>query len=489
MCIGLAVMAGIFIALAGPSSAVVTASSPGLAPPWWLPLPLPVAFVTSLLWTATLVGAIGVGAGLMAVARGARPPVRLLITAGLLAAAVFTVLPAAGSSDTLDYAAYGRMAVLGYNPYQMTPLELRLTGDPVGRATPQAWQGDPSDYGPLATLEQAAAAELGGTATGRTIFWLKLWNALAFGLVVLVLDRLLRADPVRRARAHLLWTVNPLLLWGLLASGHVDAVAAACGLLAVSLVRRWSRGQHPRLPYLVLAGLLVGAAADFKITYAMFGLGVAWMTRTSWRGLACAGAAALAAVVPVYLSFGGRAVTVLMNHRDATPDTLYRVLGDSFLQPSLPQVLLVVLPVLAVTTVLLFRGLPDSFAELPAIHPAFVFSLAWLLAWPYQRPWYDAAVFCLLAFYRAGWLDGLLLAQLAVSTLELMPGMPAFPPAHGWLATAVRTVQVTYLVPGTRLAVLVGVTGLCVLSAGKLSARKTAAWIPGPAARAHEGAR
>ncbi len=484
MCIGLAILAGIFVALAGPGPAVVSAASPGLAPPWWLPLPLPVGLVTSLLWAATLTGAAGVGAGLVAVARGGRPPVRLLMTAGLLAAAVFTVLPAAGSSDTLDYAAYGRMVVLGYNPYQMTPLELRLTGDPVGQAAPQAWQGDPSDYGPLATLEQAAAAELGGAATGRIIFWLKLWNALAFGLVILVLDRLLGQDPVRRARAHLLWTVNPLLLWGLLASGHVDAVAAVCGLLAVSLVRRWGSGRHPGLPHLLLAGLLAGAAADFKITYALFGLGVAWMARTSWRGLACAGAAALAAVVPVYASFGGRAVTVLMHHRDATPDTLYRVLGHSFLQPSLPQVVLVVLPVLATTTVLLLRGLPDSFADLPAIHPAFVFSLAWLLAWPYQRPWYDAAVFCLLAFYRASWLDGLLLAQLTVSTLELMPGMPTFPSAHGWLATAVRTVQVTYLVPATRLAVLLAVIGLCVLNA-----RKSAAWLPGPAAHARAGAR
>jgi hypothetical protein len=28
------------------------------------------------------------------------------------------------------------------------------------------------------------------------------------------LDRMLRSDPARRVRAHLLWTVNPLLLWG-----------------------------------------------------------------------------------------------------------------------------------------------------------------------------------------------------------------------------------------------------------------------------------
>jgi hypothetical protein len=44
--------------------------------------------------------------------------------------------------------------------------------------------------------------------------------------VALGLDRLLRSDPARRARAHLLWSVNRLMLWALMAGGHLDVLAA-----------------------------------------------------------------------------------------------------------------------------------------------------------------------------------------------------------------------------------------------------------------------
>ena len=52
-----------------------------------------------------------------------------------------------------------------------------------------------SVYGPVATAAEWGAAELGGTSLARITFWLKLEEALAFGAVILALDRLLRADP------------------------------------------------------------------------------------------------------------------------------------------------------------------------------------------------------------------------------------------------------------------------------------------------------
>jgi hypothetical protein len=90
---------------------------PGGAPPWWLPVRLPVPLVTSGLWTAAIIGGCGVIAGLAAVSRGARPPVRPLLAAAFSAAAAFTVLPPTGSTDSLDYAAYGRIVVLGHNVF------------------------------------------------------------------------------------------------------------------------------------------------------------------------------------------------------------------------------------------------------------------------------------------------------------------------------------------------------------------------------------
>ena len=40
-----------------------------------------------------------------------------------------------------------------------------------------------------------------------------------------------------RLRAHLLWSVNPLLLWEIVAGGHIDGLAAAFGLLGILALR------------------------------------------------------------------------------------------------------------------------------------------------------------------------------------------------------------------------------------------------------------
>jgi len=176
---------------------------PGL-PPLEIAGHLPVTATYAALWAAAALGAGGVMAGLAAVARGARLPARALIAAAFVAVAAFAVLPPAGSTDTLSYATFGRMAVLGHDPYAMTPNQLDRAGDPIGRLAPQIWRNHGSLYGPLATAEQRAAAELGGGAAARIVFWLKLWNAIVFAGVVIGLDRMLRSDPARRARAHLL---------------------------------------------------------------------------------------------------------------------------------------------------------------------------------------------------------------------------------------------------------------------------------------------
>ncbi len=198
--------------------------------------------MTVSLWAAMVLGCAGVIAGLVAVARGARPPVRAVMAAAFLAVAVVTVLPSAGSTDAISYAANGRMAVIGHSPYVMTPLQLQRSGDPIGRQIPfneipSTWLTTVSVYGPVATGAEWAAAELGGSSLARITFWLKLEEALAFGAVIVALDRMLRADPAQRLRAHLLWSVNPLLLWEIVASGHIDGLAALFGLLGVAALR------------------------------------------------------------------------------------------------------------------------------------------------------------------------------------------------------------------------------------------------------------
>ena len=132
----------------------------------------------------------------------------------------------------------------------------------------------------MATAAEWGAAELGGTSLARITFWLKLEEAVAFCAVILILDRLLRSDPGMRLRAHLLWSVNPLLLWEIVAGGHIDGLAVVFGLLGIAALRARApqgendRGESKARPEIgvggaVLAGLLIGVAADIKVEYVL----------------------------------------------------------------------------------------------------------------------------------------------------------------------------------------------------------------------------
>jgi hypothetical protein len=86
----------IAVSAAGPSAGVATVPHPAAGPPWWLDLHLPAGRVTVALWAAAVIGCAGVLAGLAAVERGARPPIRLLLAGAVVAVAALAVLPPAG---------------------------------------------------------------------------------------------------------------------------------------------------------------------------------------------------------------------------------------------------------------------------------------------------------------------------------------------------------------------------------------------------------
>ena len=111
----------VVISVNGPSVSVPSMTHPAEGPPWWHPLHLRPSVVLLSLWAAAVFGAAGVAAGLMAVSRGARPPVRPLLVGVFLVIAVFTMLPPGGSTDTVSYAIDGSMVAAGHSPYAMTP--------------------------------------------------------------------------------------------------------------------------------------------------------------------------------------------------------------------------------------------------------------------------------------------------------------------------------------------------------------------------------
>jgi hypothetical protein len=477
----------IAISAAGPNVSVPVMRRPAVSPPWWHALHLTATFVTVSLWAAMVLGCAGVIAGLVAVARGARPPVRAIIAAAFLAIAVVTVLPPAGSTDAISYAANGRMAVIGHSPYVMTPLQLQRIGDPVGRQIPfneipSTWTTTVSVYGPVATGAEWAAAELGGSSLARITFWLKLEEALAFGAVILALDRMLRADPAQRLRAHLLWSVNPLLLWEIVASGHIDGLAALFGLLGVAALRirrGHSSGQDSerradpgpgqiQLRDAALAGLAIGVATGIKAEYALFALAVAWACRRSVKPLAAAAAGFVLVVVPAYLAAGPPAIKILLTRSPGiTWDTMYQlfwrpVLGyTQFSVTSVPPHLeLVAYLLFAAVAVLAVLRFPDQVPDLPAVTPALALSLAWLFVTAFQRPWYDVMAISVLALYSASRLDWVVLIRLlAGATVYVQAVQSPFQP-H-WLAS-LGQFDGAWLTPGVRLLSTVALVWLCL---------------------------
>jgi hypothetical protein len=394
---------------------------PATGPPFELHVHVSGVLASLALWLAALLALGGLVAGLVAARRGAHGPIRLILVASAVTVLVLAVLPPSGSTDALDYAAYGRLTLLGDNPYVATPLYLRLIDPVFGASIPAHWQHQVSLYGPAATIEQYLAARFGGNSMARVVFWLKLWNALAFGAVAVALDRALRFRPSARLRAHLLWTINPLLLWDLVAAGHVDAVAAAAGIVGLLVLGRQAAGDgiQPGIWRAVAAGALVGLAADFKIDYVIFGAALVWALRKSGPALIGAAAGALAVLAPTYAWLGKPAIAGLFARTDqTTQDSFYRsaeLTGWKYL------VVLAALLFIGMAALLLWR-LPPGDLWRPGFRPAIALSLAWLVVWPYQLPWYDAMIICVLVLYPASRLDWLVLARLCAATIANMPG-------------------------------------------------------------------
>src|SRR6266536_1781239 len=259
----------------GPSATVPPLDSGG--PMGWLAARPSAATVIALERAGLLVGAIGVAMGLVAARRGWRPATGLLLGAGAAAAAVYIFLPPAGSIDVLNYAIYGRIASLGHNPYLMRPSELYRSGDAVGLFAPSNWRTLPTIYGPVATGVQWAAARLGGGSMARIVFWIRFANAVAFVAAAAGLVRLAGADRARQARVCLLWAVNPLMLFWLVGSGHVDVLPAL--LVVASLIT--IRGL--RVANGAVTGALIGVATAIKTPFILAAGGLFWAARRSPR--------------------------------------------------------------------------------------------------------------------------------------------------------------------------------------------------------------
>jgi hypothetical protein len=433
--VGLSVALMIIAGVQGPSAAADSFPSAAPWPPWFTHSHPAPALVAAEVWLAVVLGGVGVVAGLLALRRGWCPRPRLLIVGSVAAVVSLMVIPPLSSSDALDYAAYGRIATLGHSPYIMTPGQLGATGDAVGAVAGRYYGSQPPRYGPLAIVSEAAASEIAGDSAARTIFWLKVWNGLAFLTLVLGLDRMLRLNGPRRARAHVLWSLNPVVLWAMMAGGHNDGLATVFGAAALFAMRKSSACTG------LLSGVLLGVAITIKAPFVLFGLGLAWPARRSRRSLACLAIGAAAVVVPSYLLAGRAALTAIVgvasgvNWGFTIVYAMARVLHWHDANLRIDAVGYIGFAVLAV---ILLRRLPPGPKDFPAVRGTLALTLAWLIVSPEIEPWYYVMVFPLLAVTSASRLEWVVLANATFMGVAQLPRLFVGQQPE-WLAAAART--------------------------------------------------
>jgi hypothetical protein len=462
----------VLAAVLGPSAAVPPVGPRTPNPPWNLDLHPSSAVVTAVLWAAAGLGAAAVAFGLRAVAAGGRPPPRAVAVVALAAVAILIVVPPLGSADHLSYVAYGRIAAEGGDPYAVPPSAWRSGTDPVVSGVRPPWQDTPSVYGPVATGVLTVTAWLAGPSLRLSVWLWQLVVGAAFLAVAYLLDRATRGDPAARARAVVVWTLNPLLLWQLVLGAHVDVLAAALAMGAlVAGVRR---------P--LLAGLLLGAATGTKAPYALIAVGLLWGVRTlprpaAGRAVLLGLAGALAVLVPAHLAAGPHVLDQLRAASGFTSIAspwraivnLVDLLAKDALRPVVTPLALVLGLVLGV--LVLNRLLRPASAQAGAAGERRVpedvaavtvaLSAGWVLTAPYALPWYAAIAWAPLALVPATFLDRALLAQLTVLTVAYVPGLVS------GLSPGVETVTLglrRYVAPLLLAAVVVAVVLRCVRS-------------------------
>lgn len=410
------------------------------------------ATVAALTWFAAVAAGAGVLTGLYAVRRGPFAAPHRLLIAGVVTACVFAVLPPAASVDLLNYAIYGRIADLGRDPYVTTPLRLAHTGDPVGALLPGGWQRVPTVYGPIATAVQWLAAHVGGNSMARIIFLLKWANAAAFAGTGLLLDRLTGPDPARRVRACLLWTLNPLMLFWMVGSGHADALAVFFLVAALYTGRRSA----------FAGGLAAGASVAVKASFLFPAAGLvaaAWLAPVRARRAAAAAAGLLLAGGGGYLLAGPAAIHSL-NARLGRKKDRYLPVPEYVLTHH--GLYLVWMSALAagLTAFLWWRsGLPVAFWRRPAadpgavrpdrtpaplwaaVLPVAVPAFGTTLVSPLQYPWYDAMLLPLAALLPYRRLDALLVVRGVMLAVMTLPGVRV----NGYQHLGVRWADLVWL--------------------------------------------
>ena len=347
---------------------------------------------TLMMYSGDILACLGLAGMLWAHSQGWRPNPRYLFLVSAAIVSVMVCLTPVGSSDTASYAAYGRIASQGGNPYITNP---KAWGDVAyTHVVGTMWRKTPSVYGPFATVLQSFAASIGRDNPAVTIWVLMILNGAVFlGVGWLLLKT--SDDPVR---ATLFWTANPVLIQQLVGGGHLDTFVAAAAICAIQIARRVTAVWGD-----VLAGVLIGLACGIKIYAVLIGIGLAvpLLMRREWARTARMTAASVVTLGLGYSSWGIDALKPLFGGLKLvtlpSPWRVFELAGQAagFHQATMASIIsLLWPPALFVVAWFIFRRISsDQPREVVA---PFALTFAWILVAPWVFAWYTAVAWAAL---------------------------------------------------------------------------------------------
>jgi hypothetical protein len=348
----------------------------------------------AMLYTGDVLACLGLAGMLWAHSQGWRPDPRRLLLGSAAIVAVMVSLTPVGSSDIASYAAYGRIATLGGNPYISSPQGFLGAHSAYTQVVGVVWTKQTSVYGPIATLFQSFAAWIGGPNVATTIWVLMILNGIVFIGVGYLLLRT-SDDPVR---ATLFWVANPVIIQQLVGGGQIDTFVAAGAICSIQVARRVSGVWGD-----VLVGVLIGAACGIKINAVLIGIGLAWplLRRHEWLRVTRMAAVALAVFAFEYSFYGIDALkSTLVGLKWVimpSPWRLFQMLAEALgVRASTTTTIISFLWPVAMFVVAWFIYRRISSDQPREIVAPFALTFAWVIVAPWVFAWYTAIAWATL---------------------------------------------------------------------------------------------
>ena len=205
-------------------------------------------------------------------------PIPVLAVAAVVVVWAIPLLvgPPLGSRDVYAYAAQGRLAEQGLDPYTDGPDELGAD-DPVLAAVDPLYRDAPTPYGPVFVSLSSGVSTLTGDRVVAAVFAFRFLAVLGLVAAAVAVHDLARGSGRDPVDALILAVANPLVLFHLISGAHNEAVMLGFLVAGVALARR------PRFLHLGIALCAFAAAIKLPAILAVAFLGWPWaIEATGW---------------------------------------------------------------------------------------------------------------------------------------------------------------------------------------------------------------